>query len=103
MKIYISGPITGVPDLNKPAFIAAEQALRAAGFEVINPMSNGLPDSAEWHEHMRADIKMLMDCTGVAMLDRWWLSRGARLENNIARCLGMRVEPLETWLIEAAA
>ena len=96
--VYISGPMTGVPGLNKRAFNEAEAALRAAGFEVVNPVHNGVPDSAAWDEHLRADIKMLMACTGVAMLDRWWLSKGARLENNIADRLGMRVMSLEEWL-----
>ena len=102
MKIYISGPISGMPDLNKPAFMAAEEALRAAGFDVVNPVNNGLPDSAEWHEHMRADIKMLMDCDGVAMLEGWMRSRGAKLEREIAMQLGMTVKWLPEWSKAAA-
>lgn len=35
--LYISGPITGMPDLNFPAFHAAAAALRAAGYTVTNP------------------------------------------------------------------
>ena len=102
-RIYISGPMTGMPDLNKPAFIAAEEALRAAGFDVVNPVNNGLPDSAEWHEHMRADIKMLMDCDGVALLPGWIGSRGACLEEYNAQRLGMKVAVLSLWMAEAAA
>jgi hypothetical protein len=101
--LYVSGPMTGFPEFNKPAFYAAEQALRAAGFEVVNPVDNGVPDDAEWHQHMRADIKMLMDCTGVALLPGWLKSNGARLEADIAVRLGMRVEVLADWLVEAAA
>ena len=97
-RIYVSGPMTGLPEFNKPAFYAAEAQLQAAGFEVVNPARNGLPDTAEWHQHMRADIKMLMDCDGVAMLDGWWMSKGARLEKNIADRLGMEVTSLELWL-----
>lgn len=96
--IYISGPMTGLPEFNKPAFFAAEEALQAMGFVVVNPARNGLPDTAEWHQHMRADIKMLMDCTAVAMLDGWWLSRGARLEQDIAKRLGMPWHGLDAWL-----
>jgi hypothetical protein len=36
-KIYLSGPMTGLPDLNFPAFNAAASALRAKGLNVINP------------------------------------------------------------------
>ena len=37
MRIYISGKMTGVPDLNRPAFDAAEKRLTAQGHFVINP------------------------------------------------------------------
>lgn len=37
MRIYISGPMTGCPDLNRPAFDAAEKRLAAQGHFVINP------------------------------------------------------------------
>ena len=37
MRVYISGPMTGVPDLNRPAFDAAEKRLTAQGHFVINP------------------------------------------------------------------
>ena len=103
MKIYISGPITGWPDGNTPAFMAASFALLAAGYEVVNPVHNGLPDSAEWHQHMRADIKMLMDCEGIALLDAWWLSKGARLEHDIARRLGMPSNDVAVWVAAKAA
>lgn len=103
MKLYISGPMTGLPGFNKPAFFAAEDALRAAGFDVVNPARNGLPDSAEWHEHMRADIKMLMDCDGVALLPGWERSSGARLEEHIGLRLGFKNHTLADWLQKGAA
>lgn len=95
--------MTGLPEFNKPAFFAAEDALRAAGFDVINPARNGLPDSAEWHEHMRADIKMLMDCDGVALLPGWERSNGARLEEHIGCRLHFQNRPLADWLSGVAA
>ena len=33
--------MTGLPDLNYPAFNAAEEALTAAGHAVLNPARNG--------------------------------------------------------------
>ena len=35
--VYLSGPMTGLPDFNRPAFHAAAAALRAQGYVVINP------------------------------------------------------------------
>ena len=37
MRVYCSGPMTGKPDLNRPAFDAAEKRLTAQGHFVINP------------------------------------------------------------------
>jgi hypothetical protein len=37
MRVYISGPMTGLPDLNRTAFDAAEKRLTAQGHFVINP------------------------------------------------------------------
>ena len=37
MRVYISGRMTGYPDLNRPAFDAAEKRLTARGHFVINP------------------------------------------------------------------
>lgn len=40
---------------------------------------------------MRADIKVLVDCDGIALLPGWEKSPGATLEHSIARGLGLRV------------
>ncbi len=37
MRIYLAGPMTGLPDLNRPAFDAAERRLTEQGHFVINP------------------------------------------------------------------
>ena len=101
--IYISGPMTDVPDFNHPAFNLAAQALRTAGWAVFNPAENGMPDEAPWAEHMRVDIAQLMRCTHVATLDGWQNSRGATLEVHIATRLGLQVSSLQHWVSQATA
>lgn len=96
--IYVSGPMSGYPDLNFAAFHQAAAQLRAAGFHVVNPAEFGEEAGKTWEAYMREDIKALMDCDAVALLPGWGRSRGAMLELNIAVQLGMDVRPLEQWL-----
>lgn len=37
-RLYLCGPITGMPNYNRDAFNDAESALRSAGFDVFNPV-----------------------------------------------------------------
>lgn len=46
-KLYLCGPITGIPNHNRDAFDGAAAALRGAGFEVFNPLENGLDRDAQ--------------------------------------------------------
>lgn len=88
--IYLSGPMTGVPALNHPAFHAEATRLRALGHTVFNPAENGLPASAAWAEHMRADLRALLDCDHIHLLPGWSNSTGARLELQVALALGFQ-------------
>lgn len=98
MRLYVSGPMTGLPDLNYPAFNQAAADLRAAGYEVTNPVDKDVPDTEPWLVHMRADIKMMMDCDGLAILTGWQASKGANLEIQLAHGLGLPVHGLVAWL-----
>jgi len=37
LRLYLSGPMRGIPEQNHPAFHAAAQRLRLIGHEVYNP------------------------------------------------------------------
>lgn len=90
--IYLSGPMTGLPDFNRQAFMNTAAALKLhGGAVVVNPVENGVPADAPWHHHMRRDIAMLMECTAIYMLPGWSNSNGAKLERHIAVELGMDV------------
>ena len=90
-RIYISGPISGLPDNNRRAFDIMAAELRGRGCDVFSPVENGLPSDAPWSDHMRRDIKALMDCQSICMIAGWSKSKGARLEFDIARRIGMEV------------
>ena len=94
-KTYISGPISD-PDPAKQAanlavFAQESATLRTLGYQVVNPTENGLPPDAPWSEHMRADIRNMMDCNVIWMLPGWSKSEGACLERHIAAALGFEV------------
>lgn len=91
MRIYLSGPMTGLPNLNFPAFHAAAAKLRARGLEVVNPAEINPDTGMSWEECMRADIKALCDCQALAMLPGWERSNGAHLEVHIAHRLGLQI------------
>jgi len=96
--VYISGPMTGKPDFNYPAFHAAAASLREQGFEVINPAEMDAADAGPltWEQYLRRDIRKLMDAERIALLPGWERSRGASLELHIATALGMSAMFLET-------
>ena len=99
MKVYVAGPMTGLPDFNYPAFFAAADALLEAGHEPINPArKDGREGCSSWLDFMRAGLRDVADCDGVALLPGWSESRGAGLEAHVARSLDLPVQPLSTWL-----
>lgn len=90
MKVYIAGPMTGLPEYNFPAFHRAAADWRAAGWTVINPAENfGGEHGKSYAEYMRKDIADLLTVDGVAFLPGWERSRGATLEHRIASTLGL--------------
>ncbi|MBQ7421328.1 MAG: DUF4406 domain-containing protein [Prevotella sp.] len=92
-KVYISGAIAHYDlDERKAAFKVAADRLKAAGYKPINPFDNGLPQPGDWRQHMRVDIGMLLGCKYIYLLKGWWVSKGAKLEFDVATSCG--IEPL---------
>lgn len=100
--LYVSGPMTGKPGYNFDAFDKAEHELSAAGYVVLNPAGNfggnlELPRAV----YMRLDIQQVLMSDGIALLDGYRESKGARLEIDIAHTIGLRVQSVEWWVDEA--
>lgn len=84
-KIYISGKVTGLSQEQARAkFADAERLLSSVGFDVVNPLKNGLEWDAAWDEHMVRDIQLLFPCDAIYMMDDWLDSTGAQIEYDIA-------------------
>jgi nucleoside 2-deoxyribosyltransferase len=94
-KVYVAGPMTGYPELNYPAFHAAAERLRKQGFEVVSPAELN-PITEEYLPAMRNDIRALIECDHILMLQGWHASKGATPERHIASVLGIKEITLES-------
>ena len=90
-RVYLAGPMTGLPELNFPAFNQEADRLRAEGLQVLNPADHGIVDGADWADYLRHDITGLASCERIHLLRGWTKSKGACLEMTIAKALGMAV------------
>ena len=88
---YIAGPMSGLQELNFPAFHAEAARLRAQGITAINPAEINQDHGMTWEQCMRADIAALVTCDSVSMLPGWENSKGAALEYHIAERLGLAI------------
>jgi hypothetical protein len=97
VKIYISGPVSGLPEGNKPAFDKVAANLFSSGLAYFNPQDvpphpESMTDKDEiWRYYMRRCVKEIPDCTQIWMLPGWQASKGANWEFNIAVMLGLQV------------
>ena len=96
--VYISGPMSGHPDFNYPAFNRAADRISAMGYAVENPADNPEPACKSWAGYMRLALAQLVRCDISVRLPGWEGSRGAVIENDIAQMLGMEVVDLHEFL-----
>lgn len=103
VKLYIAGPMTGLPDYNYAAFHAAARKLRAYGFAVINPAETDLEPGTDmpWGDWMRRALGLLVQSDAVALLPGSGTSRGAALECHVANELAMPIRTVPRWLTDA--
>lgn len=109
MRIYVIGPVTGMPDDNLGAFKEAEKALEAMGYRAEIP-HEFVPKDANHELAMRISLNRLTQSRrggdplydGVSRLPGWRGSEGARLENDAAEACGIVAMDLDAWLDPAA-
>ena len=113
MKIYVAGPMRGIPEFNFPAFHAAAASLRAQGHEVFSPAERDIAHhgvdiskgnttgdetvAAATHgfnlrEALKDDLEFIcLHADAVALLPGWHNSKGAQAEVATAHALGLTV------------
>jgi hypothetical protein len=89
IRLYIAGPMTGLPDFNYPAFNAEARVWRCRGFHVENPAEG--PDLSSWSEYMRRALRQLLTCEAICLLPGWTQSKGATTEWLVASLMGMSI------------
>lgn len=94
--------MTGYPEHNFPRFNEVATLLRVSGYEVDNPADNGVIDGFEWEDYLKLDLHNVIDAHGIATLENWRKSKGARFEVRVAKALGIPVKPFREWLRDAA-
>lgn len=111
-RLYLAGPMRGIPEYNFPAFFEAERQLRQLGFVVENPARVDAEAGMQWQgqdgsfrslaqqgfniaETMAMDLAIIARrCDGVCVLPGWELSTGARAEVALAQAIGLPVVAL---------
>lgn len=113
MKVYVAGPMRGIPLFNFPLFNAVTAALRAEGHEVFNPAerdnvrhgtdisagntAGDVAVAAEKHgfnlrEALEEDTTYICrHAEAIVMLPGWENSSGARAEHALAMALSLKV------------
>ncbi len=112
---YLAGPMSGLPGYNFAAFHKAAGALRAQGYNIINPaelnheimraVSRHMTKAGKelnsvltkhgikvpsWDDCLKRDLDIVSDhnCIGIICIDGWELSRGAQFETYVANKWG---------------
>lgn len=104
MKLYLAGPMKGLPDWNYPAFERAATRLRGYGHEVTSPHEKdaelGHDPNTDGHLgyrfYMSHDLPLVLAADAVAVLSGWRKSKGARIEVHVAQECGIPILDVET-------
>ena len=106
-KVFISGPMTGKPDLNREAFADVASKLRKHGFAVTNPHELPEPEGLngdqehDWRLYLARNVRELLlgGYTHVVVLDGWKESRGSMIEVSCACQTDLKVAPASAAIL----
>lgn len=76
-KIYLAGPVTGVPDYAE-RFTEAKRCMEKGGYLVLSPEI--LPKGFDYEDYMHITMAMLSLCDTIVLLPGWEQSKGTLRE-----------------------
>lgn len=94
LRVYLSGPMTGLPEFNKAEFDKYAERWRGFGYVVVSPIELDGGDTERPREYyMKRDLILLLTdaVDAVVVLPDWHLSAGARLEVAVAKEVGLPI------------
>lgn len=98
MRLHISGPMTGVHELNRPLFARVSGLLVDMGHAPWNPHEEIHPDTG-YRPALARNLAFLCDeAEGQVVLPRWQESPGSFAENQVARACKLPI-----WSFESGA
>lgn len=117
MRIYVSGPMRGIPAFNHPAFERATLALRGQGHEVFSPAEKNEADGYDFDEcdgtedlaALGFDVRRALaldlgwvcaEAEAVVLLPGWHKSRGACAEVATALALDLPVWRFKQFVLD---
>lgn len=104
-RVYIAGPMSGMPEFNFPAFFAAQRRLEAQGWIVNNPAEKdqekdldpeavkfgdaklAVAKGFDFREAFLWDVTKVVEGDAIYMLLDWEQSGGAFAEHGVARAM----------------
>lgn len=90
MKLYIAGPMSGIPNYNFEAFHLAAEIVRGRGHVVVCPAESfGGEKTLPMGDYARYDTHALLQMDGLVLLAGWERSPGACTEVALAHWLGL--------------
>lgn len=91
-KAYISGKISGLEKEEfETLFSKASQLAIKMGYMPVNPVELKHDHDLTWENYMKIDIAELLTCHHMIMLPNWKESKGAKIEHDLGKELGLKI------------
>lgn len=89
-RVYLSGPITNTKNYKGLFMFAEELAALGDAEQIYNPAAQ-ISASSSWEQAMHRCLSEITNYDTIVMLPGWNVSRGARLESDVALACGIHV------------